>query len=189
MGQYYIPVLKDNNGNFTAFYSHAYDNGLKLMEHSYVRNNFVNAVCNRLFKNPHNVCWQGDYVELEELMQTGWFETDEEASAHYDNVWGDDNDKVHFAKPADENEEFDWSGDYYLINHTKAVYLEIPKPIDGDWVVHPLPILTAISNGRGGGDYWGVNNDRAGEWWGDLIEISDEIPQDYEQVAVEFKED
>lgn len=187
MGQYYTPVLKDENGNnIKAFYSHSYDNGLKLMEHSYVGNNFVNAVCNELYKNPHYVCWQGDYVGLDELIETGWFETEEEAQEHYNNIWGNDSGKVCFVEPTGKNQEYDWSGENYLINHTKEIFLEIPK--SGSWVIHPLPILTAISNGRGGGDYWGTNCDKAGEWWGDLIEISNEIPQDYTQVAIDFEE-
>ena len=61
MGQYYMPILRDEAGNFCAFYSHTYGNGLKLMEHSYIGNNFVNAVCNQIYKKPHNVCWFGDY--------------------------------------------------------------------------------------------------------------------------------
>ena len=186
MGQYYTPVLKDKNGNFTAFYSHTYGSGLKLMEHSYVGNNFVNAVCNELYKNPHYVCWEGDYVEIDELMETGWFATEQEASAHYRNVWSDDNGKVCFVKPCAENQKYDWSDENYLINHTKKIFLEVPK--EGDYVVHPLPILTAKSNGRGGGDYWGINRDAAGKWWGDLIEISNEVPQDYKQVIIDFKE-
>ena len=52
MGQYYKPtILKDrkvkNKSDIVVwFYSHNYDNGLKLMEHSYKGNNFVNAVRN-----------------------------------------------------------------------------------------------------------------------------------------------
>ena len=41
MGQYYIPIIKRNNGTFETYDSHDYDNGLKLMEHSYVGNSFV----------------------------------------------------------------------------------------------------------------------------------------------------
>lgn len=186
MGQYYIPVLKDKNGNFSAFYSHAYDNGLKLMEHSYVGNNFVNAVCNQLYKNPHKVCWQGDYIELDELVGMGWFATEEEAKDHYNKVWGEDNDEVKFIKPTAENQEYDWSDDNYLINHTKKLYLEIPK--EGEWIIHPLPLLTAISNGRGGGDYRGINEDCTGGWCGDEIEISNEAPNGYERVEIEFDE-
>jgi hypothetical protein len=182
MGQYYIPVLKDKNGNFSAFYSHDYGNGLKLMEHSYVGNNFVNAVCNQLYKNPHNVCWHGDYIEYYELMETGWFATEFEAKMHHQKIWGD----YDYTQPTAENQEYDWSDNNYLINHTKKIFLVIPK--QGNFVIHPLPLLTAISNGRGGGDYRGINDKRTGEWWGDLIEISNKAPKDYEQVVIEFKE-
>ena len=34
MGQYYMPTLIDDNGTISILYSHDYDNGLKLMEHS-----------------------------------------------------------------------------------------------------------------------------------------------------------
>ncbi len=41
MGQYYKPICLDNELKEQWVYSHDYDNGLKLMEHSYVSNNFV----------------------------------------------------------------------------------------------------------------------------------------------------
>lgn len=53
MGQYFLPALlkcQENNVKNTEdvimhFYSHDYNNGLKLMEHSWLGNTFVNAVC------------------------------------------------------------------------------------------------------------------------------------------------
>ena len=50
MGQYYMPTLISEDGTVRTLYSHAYDNGLKLMEHSYIGNNFVNAVLTLLWK-------------------------------------------------------------------------------------------------------------------------------------------
>lgn len=176
MGQYYMPVLRDENGNFCAFYSHTYDNGLKLMEHSYIGNNFVNAVCNQIYKKPHNVCWFGDYIKNEEILQLSWIETKEDAEQFYEKVW---NDKIPYIEPTYENECFDWKSDNYLINHTKKLCFLMPKDNDEDWLVHPLPLLTAKSNGRGGGDYRG-DCYYVGEWWGDLIEISNEPPKEYE---------
>ena len=44
MGQYYMPLLIGKDKKILRFYSHHYNNGLKLMEHSWVGNNFVNAV-------------------------------------------------------------------------------------------------------------------------------------------------
>ena len=39
MGQYYMPLLIGSDKKILRFYSHHYDNGLKLMEHSWVGNN------------------------------------------------------------------------------------------------------------------------------------------------------
>ena len=44
MGQYYKPICLDNELQEQWVYSHDYDNGLKLMEHSYIGNSFVGIV-------------------------------------------------------------------------------------------------------------------------------------------------
>ena len=41
------------------FYSHDYNNGLKLMEHSWLGNTFVNAVCSELVDTPNRLVWCG----------------------------------------------------------------------------------------------------------------------------------
>ena len=49
-----------------------------------------------------------------------------------------------------------------------------------DFHIHPLPLLTAVGNGRGGGDYRGYENkSMVGYYAGDVIEISEEIPDGY----------
>ena len=63
MGQYYIPTLIAEDGTASTLYSHQYDNGLKLMEHSYIGNRFVNAVLTQLWKHPMMVAWIGDYSD------------------------------------------------------------------------------------------------------------------------------
>ena len=40
-----------------------------------------------------------------------------------------------------------------------------------DSVLHPLPLLTAVGNGRGGGDYAGINADKIGSWAFDVLEV------------------
>lgn len=52
MGQYYMPTLIAKGGTISTLYSHDYDNGLKLMEHSYIGNTFVSAVCTQIWKKP-----------------------------------------------------------------------------------------------------------------------------------------
>jgi len=55
MGQYYKPcILAEKTGDDEKetvlgwMYSHKYDNGLKLMEHSWLRNDFVNTLQNNI---------------------------------------------------------------------------------------------------------------------------------------------
>ena len=44
MGQYYHPTIMGKRYGVQGWlYSHAYGEGLKLMEHSYLGNDFVNA--------------------------------------------------------------------------------------------------------------------------------------------------
>ena len=64
MGQYYYPtILREKNKRFYSeeFYSHDYDNGLKLTEHSYCGNNFVETIMAQLLNKPGRLAWLGDY--------------------------------------------------------------------------------------------------------------------------------
>lgn len=66
MGQYYKPVEVDENHRPIMWaYSHSFNNGLKLMEHSWVGNNFVSAIERLIFQNPTRIVWAGDYAEPE----------------------------------------------------------------------------------------------------------------------------
>ncbi|QAY05883.1 hypothetical protein SEA_EWOK_74 [Mycobacterium phage Ewok] len=59
MGQYYRPTVVDQHNNilFTA-YSHEFDSGLKLLEHSWIGNDFVQA--SRPCSSPTGRCaWCG----------------------------------------------------------------------------------------------------------------------------------
>ena len=41
MGQYYEAVLRTNNGEFIVLNPHVFNEGAKLLEHSYINNSFV----------------------------------------------------------------------------------------------------------------------------------------------------
>ena len=98
----------------------------------------------------------------------------------------------------------------YLTDGSDAAVIVIPgggfgfKSIDGStgegadvakslnksgWAMHPLPLLTAIGNGLGGGDYRGVNEEHIGMWAGDLIGVSSIAPENFEKNEVYFKEE
>ena len=77
----------------------------------------------------------------------------------------------------------------YVINHSKKEYVVIPEDKEGEWIIHPLPLLTADGNGLGGGDYHrGTDMDKVGLWAYDIIEVGDEIPEGYTEFKVDFKE-
>ena len=64
MGQYYYPTIMGKRYGVQGYlYSWDYNNGLKLMEHSYMGNNFVNAVLRKIDHQPMRIAWMGDYAE------------------------------------------------------------------------------------------------------------------------------
>lgn len=53
----------------------------------------------------------------------------------------------------------------YLVNDTLKEYVDTwTVPYVGGMRVNPLPLLTCEGNGRGGGDYSGLNEDMVGRW-------------------------
>ena len=187
MGQYYIPCLlkkgyKTNKKPVVgALYSHHFNNGLKLMEHSYVGNEFVKAVTYMLFGNEkHPFVWCGDYADAinndRNMYQCA---CEDEFDTKYTEKFLKENPKWF------ENEDLK-----YIINHSKKQYVVVDDYIEDVWQIHPLPLLTADGNGRGGGDYRSENDeDKVGIWAYDIIECNDDAPEDYERIYVNFKED
>lgn len=174
MGQYYIPVIKRGN-KLRRVYSHDFDNGLKLLEHSYINNNFVNVIANNLIDNPAQLYWCGDYADEGDFVSPSIF------NRIYGYAWMQK--RKDRTTLEDINEDFDWNKDWYYINLTKRVYIKVPKP--GDWIYSPISLLTAIGNGRGGGDYWG-DNQMIGAWAGDKVYLSETKPNDkFEDITVE----
>ena len=185
MGQYYRPILTNAKGN-ERVYNRNVDGEYtmaKLMEHSWWYNEFVSTICRKLLKTPMKVVWVGDYAG--DADETNGIKRDE---------------LIRLCKKA-------WKGKGYgvkknelildnlfLVNHTKKEYLDCNEyrkdcEIEG-WCIHPLPLLTAIGNGLGGGDYWrkGTDIHAVGSWANDTISVEKEIPQEYEKVSYVFKE-
>ena len=182
MGQYFLAyVRKKNAKRGKAFKS---TGGLKLMEHSYIGNEFMQGVCKLIYKTPSYVVWSGDYFDCTEDQ--------EKAEMSSNDVF------VDFARLWNKSvkglsEKFDITNKF-LVNHDMKVYinmrdyidmLKCGKMIDEGWVIHPLSLLTANSNGKGGGDYWDncLNYDQVGAWNNCLLEITDDIPKGYTDVT------
>lgn len=204
MGQYYIPLLVDRAGDITTLFSHKFDNGLKLMEHSWIGNNFVNAAYVLIHDNPHQVAWIGGYsddvaedfaIQAGGLERFNWF---------YKIAWKKDED-IRLGPEFFNNTDLDSfmtqeTTGTYLINHTKKLFLSIEEYIrknkkqesnrtDDIWCINPLPLLTACGNGQGGGDYRGINQDMVGSWAFNLLEYSDCLPVGYHKTMYNFIEE
>lgn len=81
----------------------------------------------------------------------------------------------------------------FLCNHTKHLYIDLnkykEKSIDiYGWVINPIPLLTAVGNGNGGGDYWSeVHKEDVGSWAFDIISVKDKPLRGCKEVDIYFK--
>lgn len=210
MGQYYKPVSLDKK---EYLYTHDFGNGLKLMEHSYIGNDFMNAVEKLLTPlgrwHKTRIVWAGDYADPEikdsEFIPKDY---DGEFDQNHPTIW-DLTDELGYEQIAPyEIETFTQENnidlkDYpYIVNHTAKVYIDKrkiekfdeSKDDDGkvtfEWKIHPLSLLTAEGNGRGGGDYHEGSElfGEVGLWARAVISIEKEVPEDYKEEEYPFKE-
>jgi hypothetical protein len=175
MGQYYKPALLAKNKktviNFLT--SWAYSKGSKLMEHSWLGNDFVRAFESLIHKNPQRVVWGGDYAD--------------ECKGRKTNIYQRCLDKLEI-KPVTKLKDKDCR---FIVNHDKKLFVDTTKvPVSDTWTnpdnpndtwtykIHPLPLLTCEGNGRGGGDFGG-DNQVVGTWARDLISVEPVEPKGY----------
>ena len=180
MGQYYRPVLEI--AGVVTIYGRYLDKRWiisKLMEHSYIGNYMMNTVSKDLFERKGRLLWCGDYAEDNEIEITG---------LTVKSIWQVNGDFMKKTKFRVNN--------LYLCNHDTKEYINMKKYItlieadyDDHLIVHPLSLLTAVGNGRGGGDYYGINKDYVGLWVWNLISFEKEKPLDYKEFDIEFKEE
>ena len=196
MGQYFMPVsLTSDKQNVKSYvYSHhitsrykGYDGkmhtsgqGLKLMEHSYLKNKMMLCVEALLIeggewhKTP--IVWAGDYSDhvRNEMNYSDMCDSTDE---------GEHVARELIPKPltAKQAKEFQ-----FIVNHTKKEFVDKKKVpnVDG-WQIHPLSLLTSSGNGRGGGDFRG-DNDFVGTWAADVISVEKEIPADFKEIVPNF---
>lgn len=174
MGQYYKVIIlaeKDTtNKEYIRFFINIWD-GVKLTEHSYLKNPFVNAVefllspLGPLYKS--RIVWAGDYADEEDDSENLYHLAENEISKEY------------IPKPEKLNQEYK-----YIVNHTKKQYIDKSKYV----LFHPLPLITAEGNGRGGGDYRGSHEDKIGSWSRDVISIEKELLPEYTEIEYKFGE-
>ena len=173
MGQYYKPVSIDKK---EWVLSHDYDNGLKLMEHSYIGNTFVEIVeillteINGWYKN--RIVWAGDCADNEKHKKKNLYE-----------LIGKDKNII---KPVVRKLDKKYR---YLCNHSKKEFVDKRKikKDKNDYKINPLPLLTCEGNGRGGGDFRG-EDERIGAWARDIISLEEKAPIGYEEIDGQFYE-
>ena len=184
MGQYYkLMTLKTRSKEVKNtqnekinkwFYAHEFDNGLKLMEFSYVGNNLVNAFCSTLVEEPKIVVCSGDYADPDRKRNLYDLATDKTKV-----------NPVYYIDVCNKTYQ-------YIINEDTKQFVDVNKAKRDKWGmrVHPLPLLIAEGNGRGGGDYSTncPDIDKVGIWARNLIRVSDEKPaKGYKELKVKFK--
>ena len=181
MGQYYRgavlekSALKRNEVKVEfSLCPYQHNNGAKLMEHSYVGNYYVEAyereLSSRYYGSPF--VWVGDYAD-NKFDKFNVYELAHNKTTEVDK------------KTLCSEDRSNWK---YLINFDKKMFVRIPE-LSENWDIHPLPLLCADGNQRGGGDYYGANEELVGSWAYDRIGIDNEIPKGITtELVVSFKE-
>ncbi len=190
MGQYYKVILLAENAEpdsqpetiRLAISPYSYNQGAKLMEHSYVGNDLVNLVEYLISRGgpfyKSRIVWAGDYADSEK--------TGEDAGPNLYHIASDSREWLMFSLPSG----FDNSALRYIVNHSTKQYVDKSK-CNADrsgLIIHPLPLLVSEGNGCGGGDYRGRNNDMCGQWSRDYISMDTLVPKGYTEFEVDFAE-
>lgn len=181
MGQYYTPINLDRE---EYLYSHDYGSGLKLMEHSWVRNDFVETIGILLLKdNPWyktRIIWAGDYTTEEDFPMPEKYKIkvldlvrkrlknneycyerpleDLIAGVNIESIAEEYFTKItpHYVEGTLRLKDVV----KYYFNETKKEYFDTSKvkAFNGSWRVHPLPLLTCTCN-HSGGSYYGYEGE------------------------------
>ena len=188
MGQYYKSVSIEKNESLTPV---DYDNGSKLMAHSYIGNSFVNVVEQLIADGGqwfgNRIVWAGDYADPEPNYEQKLYHLPEciKPEPNYEQ-------KLYHLSECIKPEQNTYKYFRFLVNESKKMYVDLDKvkPDEDGWKIHPLPLLTCEGNGRGGGDFWGKDESGiVGSWARDVIRSQTEKPEcDYSELIFDISE-
>ena len=160
--------------------------GAKLMEHAWIGNPFCLAIEKILYQNTHRVLWLGEYTSEQEMKEF----TEAAGSVPIPSkAPKGDSSRIIFSP-----NEFDICGKF-LVNHSAKEYIDIDKYVErlaeiDSGVIDPLPLLTATSNDRGGGDYFGKKGRKfIGSWTWHFLSVEDEAPSGFKEINPLFVDD
>lgn len=176
MGQYYKIAVNAGDGNVRYFIP----TFRKLTRHSVFGGDVTERIGQMIHGKHSYVAWIGDYATDEELTAITHGAI---SKKKHDRAIGCSWPK---AKADFKMEE------KYLVNHTKKMFIDMlayrgtMDAIPAEEVYSPLPMLTAIGNGRGGGDYCAEgeahlpSENLVGTWAWDEISVEDTQPKGYD---------
>ena len=144
-----------------------FDCGTKLMEHSYLPNDYVNGILNWIGEDKKfNLIWLCDY--------------------HEGNITWDNTKEVKLTFKYEyntKNKYYTYTNFFggYVINHDLGVYIDLAeiykilRDMGVEWKIHPLPILcNSDESSMGGGDYH-QEDSRRGLWCNHKLELTCDI--------------
>jgi len=156
MGQYFKPLIVYPDGSTVNAYSYDFGCGSKLMEYSWIGNEFVNVIYSFIYRRTRKIAWIGDY-SLDDFNEKTDIYTKNisfaEFEQYYTYAWNP-NTEIHVKIPSSKVTEPDLNRinistkDEYLVNHTLGEYLDLGYYINrciektGTWkgyCVDPLP--------------------------------------------------
>jgi hypothetical protein len=180
MGQYWRAIILGADGIYMWVDPTAFGEGAKMIEHCYVSSKCVQTVVRQISSDglgPSRVVWAGDYADKEDAEDAE--PRDDAASA----TPAADAENLYTMAEAKEPyfPQFLYTRHFtYIVNHTKQQFVTVGRTDR----YHPLPILTAEGNGRGGGDWKG--DGPVGSWARDVISAETERP-DMEEIWMSEK--
>lgn len=182
MGQYYRAYLEaDEPDRYEVFRPWC---GAKLCEIAFCDLSFVNLVFNRLINRPMHLAFIGDYANDKDDKWGGYNHSG--YMLRYDRAYGDEAGANAIVCMEEEEarkvqEQVKDISSAYVVNKSRKEFISLrdykrlaEKYYPKAYVMHPLVILTACGNGRGGGDYYTNDEDlyaSVGKWAFDVIEI------------------
>ena len=178
MGQYFHAVILDAEATLMAWLS-PFNSGMKLMEHSYLGDEFVSTFeweltpAGRFYKS--RVVWAGDYADNEANTTENLYSISKSCKASELGAGEEIKTTIHYP---------------FLVNHTTRQFVnkfKVPKNRSG-YQIHPLPLLTCEGNGRGGGDFYG-ESPLIGSWARDVISAEKTAPAEFTELVFNLIEE
>ena len=154
------------------------------MEHSCDEMGVVFEIYQQIYMAKRQIIWIGDYAKDHPLYRP-----------EYDRIYHKAWDRQ-YRRPKKKEPPVFSTKECFLVNHTKNEYLSFDKYAQvnttydewGPQLIQPLPLLTAIGNGLGGGDYRGEDMEYVGSWAGDYISIRRAEPAHSREILPKFRE-